>query len=78
LPEEKTYIEIIDPITPAQADALALRGFREQKRISSRSTLYERRGFGGVNAVIVDPATGILIGVGDPRRHGAAAAPRSP
>ena len=78
LPEEKTYIEIIDPITPAHSDALALRGFSEQKRISTRSTLYERRGFGGVNAVIVDPATGMLIGVGDPRRHGAAAAPRSP
>jgi len=78
LPEEKNYIEIIEPITPEQADALALRGFSQQKRVSTRNPLYDRRSFGGVNAVIVDPSTGMLIGVGDPRRHGGAAAPRSP
>ena len=78
LPEDENYIEIIDPITPAQADALAVRGFSAQKRVSLGDALYDRRAFGGVNAVIVDPATGMLIGVGDPRRHGGAAAPNPP
>jgi gamma-glutamyltranspeptidase/glutathione hydrolase len=74
-PEEKTYLEVIDPITLEQADALARRGFLAQKRVSATSSLFDRRSFGGVNAVMRDPATGLLVGVGDPRRHGAAAAP---
>jgi gamma-glutamyltranspeptidase/glutathione hydrolase len=73
LPEEETYIEIIEPITPEQADALTLRGFSGQQRVSTRNPRYDRRSFGGVNAVMVDPVTGMLVGVGDPRRHGGAA-----
>jgi gamma-glutamyltranspeptidase/glutathione hydrolase len=73
LPEEKTYIEIIEPITLEQANKLVLRGFSNQKRVSLGNPWYDRRAFGGVNAVMVDPSTGMLIGVGDPRRHGGAA-----
>ena len=78
LPEQKYHIEIIEPITPEQADTLAARGFSNQSRVSLQSTLYTRRGLGGVNAVMVDPATGMLIGVGDPRRHGGAAGQTTP
>jgi len=78
LPEEKIYIEIIEPITLEQADELTLRGFSDQKRVFLRNSLYDRRSFGGVNAVMVDPATGELVGVGDPRRHGGAAGQTAP
>jgi gamma-glutamyltranspeptidase/glutathione hydrolase len=78
LPEEKTYIEATNPIASRQADALYVRGFSDQKRLTSPHTVYDWRAFGGVNAVMVDPSTGILVGVGDPRRHGAAAAPNPP
>jgi gamma-glutamyltranspeptidase/glutathione hydrolase len=77
-PEERTYLEVIEPITLEQANELVRRGFTEQKRVSGTSPLFDRRSFGGVNAVIRDPATGLLVGVGDPRRHGAAAAPSPP
>lgn len=33
--------------------------------------------FGGVNAVLYDPATGVFSGVGDPRRSGFALGPRA-
>jgi gamma-glutamyltranspeptidase/glutathione hydrolase len=78
LPEEKIYVEVIEPITLEQADTLVLRGFSEQKRVSLRNPAYDRRSFGGVNAVMVDPSTGLLIGVGDPRRHGGAAGQSAP
>jgi gamma-glutamyltranspeptidase/glutathione hydrolase len=78
LPEEKIYVEVINPITLEQADLLASRGFSDQKRVSLRNPLYDRRSFGGVNAVMVDPTTGLLIGVGDPRRQGGAAGQTTP
>jgi gamma-glutamyltranspeptidase/glutathione hydrolase len=77
-PEEKIYIEATNPIASRQADALYVRGFSDQRRLTSAHTMYDWRAFGGVNAVIVDPSTGILIGVGDPRRNGGAAAPNPP
>ena len=78
LAEQKMYIELFDPITQKLVDELALRGFLDRKVVSSSSSLNDRRSFGGVNAVMVDPATGLLVGVGDPRRVGAAAAPTPP
>jgi gamma-glutamyltranspeptidase len=78
LPEDRFYVEVIDPITLKQADTLVLRGFSDQTRVTLQSSLYDRRVFGAVNAVMVDPATGLLVGVGDPRRVGAAAAPTPP
>jgi len=74
LSEPKVYLELAGPITTEQADVLNARGFTEQYRKSfplNRTTL---RAFGGVNAVLVDPVSGVLVGVGDPRRQGAAAA----
>jgi gamma-glutamyltranspeptidase / glutathione hydrolase len=78
LAENRFYVEVIDPITLKQADALVLRGFSDQTRVTLQNSLYDRRVFGAVNAVMVDPATGLLVGVGDPRRVGAAAAPTPP
>jgi gamma-glutamyltranspeptidase/glutathione hydrolase len=75
LAEQRTYIEVFGPITPVQSDALKLQGFLDQKRLSPPFSLYDWRSFGGVNAVMVDPATGLLVGVGDPRRCGGVAAP---
>jgi len=78
LPEEKTYIEATNPIASRQADVLYVRGFSEQRRLTSPHTVYDWRAFGGVNAILVDPSTGMLVGVGDPRRNGGAAAPGLP
>jgi gamma-glutamyltranspeptidase len=78
LPEEKTYFEVADAIASRQADALYARGFSDQKRLIFPHSVYDWRAFGGVNAVIVDPSTGMLVGVGDPRRSGGAAAPNPP
>lgn len=78
LPEEKTYIEATNPIASRQADALYVRGFSDQRRLTSPHTVYDWRAFGGVNAVMVDPSTGMLVGIGDPRRNGGAAAPNPP
>jgi gamma-glutamyltranspeptidase/glutathione hydrolase len=78
LSEPKVYLELAGPVTTEQADALLARGFTEQYRKSfplDRTTL---RAFGGVNAVLVDPVSGVLVGVGDPRRNGSAAAPTPP
>lgn len=77
--DQKVYLEIAGPITTEQADELEARGFTQQNRLKfPYPNVIELRSFGGVNAVMVDPATGLLIGVGDPRRHGAAAAPNPP
>jgi gamma-glutamyltranspeptidase/glutathione hydrolase len=77
--EEKVYLELAGPITADQADELDRRSFGRQYRlIFPPSDLPKLRAFGGVNAVMVDPATGLLVGVGDPRRHGGAAAPTPP
>jgi gamma-glutamyltranspeptidase/glutathione hydrolase len=77
--EENVYLELADPITAEQADQLEARGFRQQYRLTfPLRDPVKFRAFGGVNAVILDPATGLLVGVGDPRRHGAAAAPNPP
>ena len=77
--EDRTYLELAGPTTAQQADQLEARGFTHQYRLTFpvRDPV-KFRSFGGVNVVMVDPATGLLVGVGDPRRHGAAAAPNPP
>ena len=72
--DSQVYLELADPITEEQADALARRGFSQQTRLSFPATDYELTDFGGVNAIWVDPIDGTLVGVGDPRRHGVATA----
>ena len=75
--EERIFIELAGKVTPEVADELQARGFSDQKRLTFPATAEDHYPFGGVNAVMVDPSTGLLIGVGDPRRQGAAAAPRA-
>jgi gamma-glutamyltranspeptidase/glutathione hydrolase len=77
--EQKVYLEIAGKITMEHADALRARGFTEQYLLTFPPPRpVDLRAFGGVNVVMVDPATGLLVGVGDPRRHGGVAAPRVP
>jgi len=73
-PEARVYLEIAGPITLEQAEVLKARGFAEQYRQSFPLRTSGLRAFGGINAVMVDPNTGVVVGVGDPRRQGAAAA----
>jgi len=77
-PEQRVYLEIAGPITLEQAEVLKARGFTEQYRQSFPLRTGGLRAFGGINAVMVDPNTGVIVGVGDPRRQGAAAAPPAP
>ena len=65
-------LEIIPPVTPAMADALAARGLPVNKKISLPSPLLTVAADGAANTVYRDPATGTLTGVGDPRRCGSA------
>jgi gamma-glutamyltranspeptidase/glutathione hydrolase len=77
--DQKAYLEIAGEITAARADELEARGFTQQYRLAfPPPDLVQVRSFGAVNAVMVDPATGLLIGVGDARRQGGAAAPERP
>jgi len=76
--KERVFVELAGTITPEKADELGDRGFSYQRRVTFPASQEDRYLFGGVNAVMVDPATGTLVGVGDPRRQGAAAAPRAP
>jgi gamma-glutamyltranspeptidase/glutathione hydrolase len=69
------YVEIVDPVTDAVADALQARGFAPQERGRYPMSALDMTAFGGVNAILVDPVDGTMVGVGDPRRQGAAAAP---
>jgi gamma-glutamyltranspeptidase/glutathione hydrolase len=72
------YVELAAPITVEQADELQARGFVDQYRQDFPVQGKTLRAFGGLTAVLVDPATGLLSGVGDPRRNCSAAAPSGP
>jgi gamma-glutamyltranspeptidase / glutathione hydrolase len=72
--DEQLYLEVVDPITEEQADALAMRGFTRQKRLVYPARPYDITDFGGVNAIYIDPADGTMVGVGDARRQGVARA----
>jgi gamma-glutamyltranspeptidase / glutathione hydrolase len=76
LPEDTVYLEMVDPITEAQADTLKERGFTRQKRQTYPARPIELTEFGGANAVFIDPVDGTVVGAGDPRRQGVAVAPR--
>lgn len=72
----RAYLEIADPWTEADADALDRMGFRDVYRLRFPPRLIDLTFFGGVNAVARDARTGGFVGVGDPRRLGFAAGPR--
>jgi gamma-glutamyltranspeptidase/glutathione hydrolase len=75
---ERICIEITDPITKKDADRLQTFGFDNMFRLHFPPVPREDLAFfGGVNAVVYDPATGIFSGVGDPRRSGYALGPRA-
>jgi len=71
-------IEITDPITKRDADKLQSFGFDHIFRLEFPPVPFaDLAFFGGVNAVLYDPATGVFSGVGDPRRSGFALGPRA-
>ena len=71
-------IEITDPITNKDADMLQSFGFPHMFRLEFPPVPFgDLAFFGGVNAVLYDPATGVYFGVGDPRRSGYAEGPRA-
>ena len=74
----RVCIEIADPITNRDADRLQSFGFEHMYRLEYPPIpLSNSAFFGGVNAVLYDPATGVFSGVGDPRRNGFALGPRT-
>lgn len=70
----RVLLELAGEVTAARADELEARGFTNQFRLVFPARPIDLCAFGGVNAVAVE-AGGILVGVGDPRRQGGAAAP---
>ena len=75
---ERICIEITDPITKKDADHLQSFGFDHMFRLDFPPVPREDLAFfGGVNAILFDPATGVYSGVGDPRRSGFALGPRA-
>ncbi len=71
-------VETMPPVTEAMADALAARGLPVGRRIPLPSPLLTVAADGAVNTVYRDPATGLLTGVGDPRRCGTARGVEAP
>ncbi len=76
--DPRAFVELAGEITPEHADVLEKRGFTGMYRLLFPARLGDISAFGGANAVAIDPATGVLRGVPDPRRSAAAAAPGSP
>jgi len=71
----RPFIELAGEITPERAQALEKRGFQGSYLLEFPARWMDISAFGGTNAVFIDPRTGMLAGVPDPRRSGAAAAP---
>lgn len=72
------YLEMFGAIDEAAADELQRRGFVRQKRLSYPATALDLTDYGGVNALIIDPRDGTMVGVADARRDGVAMAPGDP
>ena len=72
--DPRPFIELAGEITPERADALEKQGFQGIYRLMFPARWMDLAAFGGTNAVAIDPATGMLRGVPDPRRSGCAVA----
>jgi gamma-glutamyltranspeptidase/glutathione hydrolase len=70
--DRKVYLELAGEITVERADALAARGYPTMYRHVFPGDAANLGAFGCVNAVLIDHARGVFIGVGDPRREGTA------
>jgi gamma-glutamyltranspeptidase/glutathione hydrolase len=72
----RVCLEITDWVTKDDADILQSYGFEHLFRLEYPAIpAADSAFFGGVNAVMYDPATGVFSGVGDPRRFGFALGP---
>ncbi len=75
--DRSVYLELTPPLGKGVAPELRRRGFENINIITYPNTLLERGRLGGVDCAAFEPATGTYTGVGDPRREGSAAAPRT-
>lgn len=73
--DPRPFVEVAGEITAERADALEKQGFANIFRLSFPASWMDLEAFGGTNVVFIDPRTGLLHGVPDPRRSGAAVAP---
>ncbi|MBZ5589497.1 MAG: gamma-glutamyltransferase family protein, partial [Acidobacteriia bacterium] len=73
--DPRAFVELAGEITPERADALERQGYQDVYRLMFPARWIDISAFGGTNAVLNDPRTGMLVGVADPRRSGFAAAP---
>jgi gamma-glutamyltranspeptidase len=75
---QRVSIEILDPFTRSDAEALAAMGYEGMTVLTfPPPDNDEAVSFGGVNAVGFDPQDHRWIGVVDPRRGGLAMGPRA-
>jgi gamma-glutamyltranspeptidase/glutathione hydrolase len=65
-------IEVLPPITTGQVKSLKRRGHDRMSPIRFPTTFNSLVRTGAVNAIHVDPESGLVTGVGDPRRNGRA------
>jgi gamma-glutamyltranspeptidase/glutathione hydrolase len=70
--EDKLFLEMVEPITPAVAEKLRALGFSNVKEVVYPPAPTDMWHFGSVNALLIDPRDSTLLGIGDPRRQGIA------
>jgi len=66
-------LELFTPADEANGQALLDRGFPQPFVVRLPARAIDVAAFGAVNAVLLDPTTGAMTGVGDPRRQAVAA-----
>lgn len=73
--DPRAFVELAGETTPEKVDALEKQGFQNIFRLAFPASWMDLEALGGTNVVFIDPRTGLLHGVADPRRSGFAAAP---
>ncbi len=73
--DPRAFVELAGENTPEKVDALEKQGFQNIFKLAFPASWMDLEAFGGTNVVFIDPRTGLLHGVPDPRRSGFAAAP---